>query len=239
MTLIVTLRGTDGIVMAGDSRGTIGDPRGLTAINDTYQKIFRLSGFCGLGISGASELAMKLIDEIQNRIVQANMKFTDPILDETRKIVRNRYHEWFEKFKLEDRPGLHLLIIGYQKSKQAPDMMPRTYLLSSQMDFAPQLSPNGNMLIGVPQYAIYLMHRLYNPKMTVANLTLLTAYLISETATQDPKVGGPIKIATITPAEGYKDLDETDVDDIMRRNEEQNDKLKQFFFGGSANERQI
>src|SRR5208282_1453346 len=45
--LAVAIKATDAIVMASDSRGTIGDPRGLTAVNDTQQKVFQF-GACGL-----------------------------------------------------------------------------------------------------------------------------------------------------------------------------------------------
>ena len=47
MTLIVGLHAVGGIVMGADSRGTIGDPRGLTAINDTQEKLFPL-GRCSI-----------------------------------------------------------------------------------------------------------------------------------------------------------------------------------------------
>ncbi len=62
MTLAVAIKATDAIVMAADSRGTIGDPRGLTAINDTAQKLFQF-GNCGLVIAGASEMALAILDE--------------------------------------------------------------------------------------------------------------------------------------------------------------------------------
>ncbi len=39
MTLIVAMKSKDAIILGADSRGTIGDPRGLTAINDTYQAV--------------------------------------------------------------------------------------------------------------------------------------------------------------------------------------------------------
>jgi Resolvase, N terminal domain len=45
MTLILGLRGKDGVVLAADSRGTIGDPRGLTAIDDTQTKLFQLGKY--------------------------------------------------------------------------------------------------------------------------------------------------------------------------------------------------
>lgn len=34
MTLLIALKGKDGLVMASDNRGTFGDPRGVTAQND-------------------------------------------------------------------------------------------------------------------------------------------------------------------------------------------------------------
>lgn len=73
---------------------------------------------------------------------------------------------------------------------------------------------------------------LYNPQMAVVHLRALAAYLISETATQDPKVGGPIRIAEITPEKGYQELDESIVNEIIKKNEEQNLKLRKFFFEG-------
>jgi 20S proteasome alpha/beta subunit len=235
MTLIVALRGKDGMALAADSRGTIGDPRGLTAINDSYTKLFRLSQYCGIGISGASELAAKIVDELTTILAQSNLEFADQITDQTRNLIRARYDDWFAKFEVADRPAIGLIIAGLQRAQDA-QFISRTYMLASPLDFAPQLFPSGNCLSGVPQYAVYLMHRLYNPEMTVSDLSRLAAYLIAETATQDPKVGGPIRIATIKPDSGYEDLDTNKVEEIVRLNNEQNEKLKQFFFGGGDNE---
>jgi hypothetical protein len=62
MTLALAIKAVDAIILAADSRGTIGDPRGPTAVNDTQQKIFQF-GNCGLAIAGASEMALAIIDE--------------------------------------------------------------------------------------------------------------------------------------------------------------------------------
>jgi 20S proteasome alpha/beta subunit len=217
------------MVLAADSRGTIGDPRGLTAINDSYTKLFKLSDHCGITVAGASELAAKLVDELHVALGQGKQVYADAILVETRKLMRARYDDWFSKFKIDERPGVNVILTGYDKDKQN-NIIPRTYLLASPLDFAPQLSPNGNMMAGVPQYAVYLMHRLYNPGMGVAHLTRLAAYLISETATQDPKVGGPIRIASITEGAGFRELGSPEVLEIIKLNEEQNTKLRNFFF---------
>jgi 20S proteasome alpha/beta subunit len=63
MTLAVAIKASDGIIIAADSRGTIGDPRGLTAVNDTQQKLFQF-GSCAVAISGAAEMTLSLLDAL-------------------------------------------------------------------------------------------------------------------------------------------------------------------------------
>ncbi len=236
MTLIIALTGKDGIVLAADSRGTIGDPRGLTAISDDHTKIFKLSNFCGIGISGSSELAAKFVLELKKVIDTKNLEDVEDILIEARSLARTSYDDWFSKFKIQERPVLLLTIVGFHK-KPDNSLEARIYMLASPLDFAPQLFPTGNCLSGIPQYAVYLLHRFYDPGMTVGNLTQLAAYLIMETATQDPKVGGPVKIAKITTDNGFIELKHHEIEKIIELNNEQNEKLKQFFLKGTVNER--
>ena len=230
MTLIVALKGKDGLVIAADSRGTIGDPRGLTAINDDQIKLFQLSQFCGIGVSGASEFAANVIDTLKQERKNSATQYADDIMQETRQLVRRLYNDWFKKFKVNQRPAMTLTIVGYQK--QGASMTPRTYFLASSSDFAPHLFPTGNCLSGIPQYAVYLMHRFYDPAMKVGHLARLATYLISETATQDPKVGGRIRVAKITKSQGYAELSEKEVETINKKNDQQSNKLKQSFFLG-------
>ena len=83
-------------------------------------------------------------------------------------------------------------------------------------------------MAGIVQYAIYLKHRFYDPNMGISQATRLAIYLITETATQDPKVGGSIKAAQVT-AQGYSQLSDDDIGGIIQANEEQNKSLKRFF----------
>ncbi len=50
------------------------------------------------------------------------------------------------------------------------------------------------MMAGVPSYAVYLSHSYFDPSMTGQNAAALAEFLMRETASQDPKVGGPIHI---------------------------------------------
>jgi predicted proteasome-type protease len=237
MTLTIALQGCDGLLLAADSRGTIGDPRGLTAINDDQRKIFKLSHHCGVATAGSSELAMKLVDEINRR-----MRTDDPtgktapddadaVMGLTRETARACYGDWFGKFPLDQRPVINFLLAGYAAGTSNRLDVPRIYLLASQIDFAPQLCAR-QMLAGVPQYAIYLLHRLYDQTMTIENLLSLAVYLINETATQDPKVGGPVRIATIRPGKGFQETDEKTIGKIVKRNARAIARLRESFFKG-------
>lgn len=233
MTLIVALRGVDGLVLASDSRGTIGDPRGLTAINDTYKKIFELSKHCGLGVAGSSELGAKFVDDLVPRLQVEKCTTVDSIMNETRKMARQSYKDWVGALPPDQRPPLLLILAGYERAS-ATEPIPKTYLLASNLDFAPQLFPQGNCLAGVVQYAVYLLHRFYDQKMKILSLSRLAAYLIVETASQDPKVGGPISLAQITPKNGYEELDSAAIDQILVMNQKQNEALRQFFLEGAG-----
>lgn len=234
MTLIVALEGQDGLVLATDSRGTIGDPRGLTAVNDIQRKLFKLSDHCGIATSGSSELAARLIDQLRPQL--GGQTSTDQITQTTESFCRGQYHTWFgqrpwasQAPMVDQRPSVIFIIAGYTNGAM-PDFQPRIYLLSSALEFVPQLCQSGFMLAGVPQYATYLIHRLYDSTMNVRSLTSLAAYLITETATQDPKVGGPVRIAQLTPSEGFAELGEDAIQEIVSNNENQSQRLKEFFF---------
>lgn len=228
-TLIVVLKAIDGIVLAGDSRGTVGDPRGLTAIRDTETKLFQLSNFAAMGISGSSELAASVFDILKPQVEQEKLEHIDEIMNKTRTVVKQRYDDWFEKFALDKRPALFVSLCGYERGKNT-EFKPKTYLVGSPLDFAPQLFPDGNCLVGVVQYAVYLMHRFYHPLMTCEQACRLAAYLITETATQDPKVGGPVRMA-ILKTTGFSWIEEDELQQIIAKNAEQNEKMRDFFKG--------
>lgn len=230
MTLVVCMKSSEGIVLAADSRGTIGDPRGLTAINDTQVKIFPL-GKCGLGLAGASEMGAVLLDELRKKDIDSCSDVDEAV---TRLVAEcaQFFRQWFQAIPPQQRPAVLLTLAGY-RFDDSGNAEPLIYLLNSQMNFAPQLF-SIPCLSGVPQYAVYLVHRYYDPSISLEKAKALAEYLISETASQDPKVGGPIRIAEVTPDNGYRELTEEEVRKINDANKELNLQLREFFL-----ERQI
>jgi 20S proteasome alpha/beta subunit len=71
MTLTIILAVNEGMVFATDSRGTIGDPRGLTAQNDSIKKQYKLDDNTIVQMSGSNEAGAIILDEIKKwRAVQ-------------------------------------------------------------------------------------------------------------------------------------------------------------------------
>ena len=225
MTLALAIMAADGIVVAADSRGTVGDPRGLTAVNDTQQKLFQF-GTCGLVIAGASEVALAIIDELGKKDLMEPDDI-DKGLQAFEQAALFCDH-WYRGIPPEKWPGVLFILAGYRPSNGDPQSSPFVFLLNSNTRFAPQLANKYPMMAGVPQYAVYLSHRYYDPGISCQNAAALAEYLISETASQDPKVGGPIHIAMVKP-DGFNKLTNEDVDSLSKRNLSLNEKLKTFF----------
>ncbi|RWD60330.1 hypothetical protein [Mesorhizobium sp.] len=223
MTLAVAIKAVDAIVVAADSRGTIGDPRGLTAVNDTQRKLFQF-GNCGLAIAGASEMALAIIDEFGRQGLNQPQDVDAAVAAFAQAAIWS--DNWYRGIPTAQRPGALFILGGYRTV--GGQSVPLVFLLNSNTAFAPQLANAYPMMAGVPQYAVYLSHRYYDPSMSGDNAAALAEYVISETASQDPKVGGPVKIAKVTP-QGYQELTDAQVKALQRRNQTLNKKLKTFF----------
>jgi len=236
VTLLVTLRGADGIVVATDSRGTFGDPRGVTAQNDSQKKLYIASRYSAILTAGSGELAAFVMEEVL-RTIQGTEGIT-AIMDATRNLVRARYGDWFASFALQPipsvpapvRPDLGLILAGYDVDATGRPTDQRIFQLMSQADFAPMLHNYGFAIAGIAQYALYLLNRLYERNSTVEQLRALAAYVITETASQDGKVGGRVQMATITPTAGCQELKPEEINAILVHNQRRSAGLKDSFF---------
>jgi len=238
MTLIICAKGKDGMVFASDSRGTFGDPAtGVTAQNDTMKKVFRINNNSVLMSAGSGEVGAKLVDDIL-KVIDINMSVTE-VMEQVSRIAKEKYDKWFQKLPLiinpanpnitaPPRPSLGIIIGGYETAKELKDS--KIFSLMSQFDFAPFLHDYGFALQGVPQYALYLMNRLYSEDMKIEQLKHLLAYVITETATQDGRVGGPLRMAIINSTE-TKELSREEVEEIKKQNEENSKRLRSLFYG--------
>lgn len=221
------------MVLAADSRGTFGDPRGVTAQNDTMRKVVKLNENCGLLLSGAGELGDNIVTEIEKVINSEKIKSVTEVLNKARQILKAKYDEWFDKFPPMPspqnpnflRPVLGIIIGGYEKRLKNSLEDPKIYSMVSLLDFPPSLHRYGFALQGVPQYALYLLNRMYSPELKVEGLKHLLAYVINETATQDGKVGGPIQMIIIDKR-GCREVSQKEIKRIIKTNYSISDALK-------------
>lgn len=225
MTLAIAIKAIDAIIVAADSRGTIGDPRGLTAVNDTQQKLFQFGNFA-LALAGSGEVALAILDEFAKRGLNNPQNVDDAVAAFAQAAIW--CDGWYGAITPDQRPGTMFLLAGYRTVAGVAAPVPMIYLLASNIRFAPQLVGAYPMMIGVPQYAVYLSHRYYDPAISSDNAAALAEYLIAETASQDPKVGGPIRIAKVLP-NAFQLLTDDQVSKLKKQNQKLNDKLKRFF----------
>src|SRR2546423_9229804 len=99
MTLLVALRGVDGIVVASDSRGTFGDPRAVTAQNDAQKKLYRASKHAAILTAGSGELGATIMAEALTLIQETDG--ISLVLEKTRNLVRTKYGQWFPNFAFQ------------------------------------------------------------------------------------------------------------------------------------------
>ncbi|MBI3443138.1 hypothetical protein HY008_00530 [Candidatus Woesebacteria bacterium] len=242
MTLIVALEGKDGLALAADSRGTFGDPRGVTAQNDSVKKLYRVSNYVGILVAGAGELAVSLMDDVEKIINSEGLTGATQIYEKFIEIARAKYSNWFKDFTIQPvqgsekpaRPGIAAIIAGYNLDDDGKPSEKKVYKLHSLLDFAPQRSNYGFAVDGIAQYALYLFNRFYTKDRGVDELMHLATYSITETATQDGKVGGPVQAMVITDVSGTRELTKGEIDKIIASNERRSTRLRNSFFAPQA-----
>jgi len=242
MSLLVALKGKNGLVMAADSRGTFGDPRGVTAQNDNQKKAHILASHVAVLTAGSAEVGALVLDIAKARTASSEIDGVTPVLETLRSTVREKYNEWFptvppilpipliQTGQVAVRPELVFLIGGYEL-----DGTPRLFGLGNLFDFSPMLHDYGFAVQGVAQYALYLLNRLYEADRTIQELTSLAVYTITETASQDGKVGGPVSVVTIDPGRtGCQVMDPEEVQKVYEENNLRSRALRDSFYKREA-----
>jgi 20S proteasome alpha/beta subunit len=205
----MAVQGKDFIVTGTDSRGTFGDYRVVTATTDVMIKSSVIAPHVVVLVAGISELGDSLVDEFQSLQRQRNVDGITNVVNLFRKFVQEKWSEYFKDVPFQNRPPLVFTLAGLDKMNDIYTL-PRIYTLMSQLGFAPGLHRYGFACTGVPQYAVYILNRRYRPDLTIDELTGLVAYAISETASQDQRVGGLFRISHITK-DGVRELSQEEI----------------------------
>jgi 20S proteasome alpha/beta subunit len=235
MSLAVAIEAQNGIVLAADSRATFGDPRGMTAVNDTVQKIYRLSPRTAVAMVGQAETGNALIQHIMASLAAQPGANVDQAAEAIRTIGNQFFGQWFgpPQFMMGPagpvpvpRPDVWFLLVGH-------DANGRPKIISQgstpPFNFAPNLSTTGFAAAGIVPLAVYLLNRLYRRGLDLEITKDLAAYCIIETGSQDGKVGGPIRLAVVRRDQETVVLVEDEALQIVERSGRHRETLRNSF----------
>lgn len=240
MSLAVAIEASDGIVLGADSRATYGDPRGLTAVNDTVQKIYRLSPRTAIALVGQAETGASLIQHITAQLTATPGANVDIVAESIRALGNQYFGQWFgpPQYLMGQmgpqavpRPDIWFLLIGYSATGQ-PKII--TQGSTPPFNFAPNLSTTGFAASGVVPLAVYLLNRLYRKPLALDIAKDLATYCIAETASQDGKVGGPIRLAIARPNADIAVLTDQEIAEVTARADRHRETLRNSFLQAQA-----
>jgi len=235
MSLAVAIEAANGIVLAADSRATFGDPRGLTAVNDTVQKIYRLSPRTAVAMVGQAEIGASLIQNITTSLAALPGATVDQAAEVIRNVGNQFFGQWFgpPQFMMGPagpvavpRPDVWFVLIGYDAGGR-----PKIITMGSTppFNFAPNLSTTGFAAAGVVPLAVYLLNRLYRRGLDLEITKDLAAYCIVETGSQDGKVGGPTRLAVVRANQDAVVLPDDEAAQIVQRSDRHRETLRNSF----------
>jgi 20S proteasome alpha/beta subunit len=81
--------------------------------------------------------------------------------------------------------------------------------------------------------AVYLLNRLYRRNLDLEIAKDLATYCIVETASQDGKVGGPVRLAIAAAAQDSSVLTEVQVQEIVTRVDRHRETLRNSFLNAA------
>jgi len=214
----------------------------MTAVNDTVQKIYRISPRTAIAMVGQAETGAALIE----RIIPAMAAQPGIEVDNAAEVIRvmgNQFFgQWFgaPQFLVgpmgpvsTPRPDVWFLLVRYDSNGR-----PKILSLGSMapFNFAPNLSTMGFAALGVVPLAVYLLNRLYRRGIDLEIAKDLATYCILETASQDGKVRGPVRLAVSKPGQETTILSEDEVSAIVRRADGHRETLRNSFLGSLRQE---
>src|SRR5580704_7640433 len=136
MSLLVCFLGIDGLVLATDSRGTFGDPRGVTAQNDLIKKLYIANNRVGVLVAGAGDLGSTVMSGFLDLPDTPSLGVTELTMA-LHQHARKQFGEWFERFAIKQtgadsrpvRPELNFIVAGFNLNHEA-----KIFSLSSSLD---------------------------------------------------------------------------------------------------------
>ncbi len=197
MTLVLALAGTDGVVLAGDRRTAIEEEE-RRLLTDTSRKIFQVSDHVGVALCGRGDLGVYLIEKLIREAREREIDGISSLFEFAPQFLIAAYDEVTHRIQSGSKPPVGFIFAGLDRDAWGIYSQPRICSIYEWEGFQPLISTTGWDASGIVWIAEYLISRFYAPSMTVGQLCELASLAISETASEDSRVGGEPLIAMIT-----------------------------------------
>lgn len=239
MTLQLALKAADGLVLASDGRGSFGHPAFGPQI-DAQAKIHFLGSHVAVACAGASELALSILREYRHGVTTSEPDGATTAMTRLRTTARACFADWFGPQQMNSpighvgggRPDVIFTMAGYDQSPKGGYTSREIFQLYSSLDFAPMTIQDGFAVSGVSQFALYLLNRLYVQDRPIRQVMPLAVLALTETASQEARVGGPLTVTLITPEPGCQNISSTTVAKVACENNMKIESLRQSFYAG-------
>lgn len=227
MSLALAIRGSDGLVMASDSRVT-----GPGGRQDTSEKFLQVSRDTGVLTYGAARPGYGGITRLVEETKEHKYSTFDEIAKAAKVVFGREFEDWLEKVPEQERarPLVGFILGGYDHVKTNRFRIV-SYESSSKFDAREiEISTFAAARWHISQY---LFNKFYYPEMTVKQLAEFAVFVLLETATVEETVGGPIQLATVTLSEGFQRLHADDIQRLIERNQERIASFRQLLLGAT------
>jgi hypothetical protein len=205
------------------------------AVNDTVMKIFRPAPRVAVAMAGQADIGNSLMQHITTALLPSPAANIDQATESIRTVGNNLFAQWFgpPTWLLgangpvpTPRPEVWYLSAGYAQNGD-PKIISQGSSL--HFNFAPNISTTGFAAIGIVPLTIYLLNRLYRRSLALDIAKDLAAYCILETASQDGKVGGPMRMAIVRPNTETEIVADGELSDLAQRVDQHRDALRNSF----------
>lgn len=223
MTLALALRGSDGLVLAADSRVSGGEP-GSADISQKFLQVNRDLGVLTYGLAIPGERGMRELINSVNPPYQRRLAYFSEIAEIAGKVFRQAFEKWIGEMRERD-VDVSGLSVGFILAGYDSNETNQFRILHYK---SPRFEQDDRSDILAAQWHIskYLTDLFLYAEMSVEELKQLVVLCLTETAAVERSVGGPIQMATVTLSEGYKRLHDEEINRVLAQNQPRHAALK-------------
>jgi len=227
LTLCLSLKTADGIVLAADTRGTFSPPNGNYIVSDLI-KTSTLAPGLAVAVAGDVPLINKYLQKAKREMGFSESRSLEAMMDDLKRKLRSYYEEDYPPSDLDPRDHLvtELLVACHGTFGGIPTSV--VYTMSVNQSF--MYVDRGNIqVIGEALHGgLYYACRFYHKGMSTKEASYLAYFCICEVAALDPAVSPPATIWAIKNNSTVP-LEQSEYDEFASEYTKAADTMKSWF----------